>query len=177
MATLRPPVNNTDHIKGDLNAPATLVEFGDYQCPYCGASHPVLKEIEKQLDDRLLFVYRHFPLSNIHAMAVPAAMAAEAAGRQGKFWAMHDLIFDNQDVLMRNDVLIFARQLGLNIARFKIDLLDKSLSLKIESDFESGVRSGVNGTPSFFINGTKHNGPSDFVSLLAAIEDSMGVNQ
>ena len=177
MATLRPPVNNNDHMKGDPKAPATLVEYGDFQCPHCAASYPVLKEIEKLLDDRLLFVYRHFPLSNIHPMAFPAAIAAEAAGRQGKFWAMHDLIFDNQDMLMSNDVLIFARQLRLRMSKFKIDLLDKSLSLKVESDFESGVRSGVNGTPSFFVNGTKHNGPSDFTSLLAVIEDSMGVDQ
>lgn len=177
MGTLRPPVNNTDHTKGDADAPVTLVEFGDYQCPHCAASYPVLKEIEKLLDNRLFFVYRHFPLTNIHPMAFPAAIAAEAAANQGQFWAMHDLIFENQDVLMRNDVLIFARQLELNMSKFKMDLIDKSLSLKVESDFESGVRSGVNGTPSFFVNGRKYNGPSDLVSLLSAIQESMGVDR
>jgi protein-disulfide isomerase len=148
----------------------TLVEYGDYQCPHCGAAHPVVKEIINAFGKKLRFAYRHFPLSNVHELAVPAAIAAEAAGRQHKFWEMHDTIFENQQQLSPSALLRFGREIGLNMAVFEQDIRDGSLAEKVESDFESGVRSGVNGTPSFFINGYKYNGSYDYISMFSTIE-------
>ena len=171
MQRLTPPVNKNDHVQGPSNAPITLVEFGDFQCPHCGAVYPVVKQIQKKLGKKLRFVFRHFPLSNAHPFALPAAIAAEAAGRQHKFWEMHDILFEQQDRLSRSAIIEFAIEIGSNIPAFKIDLLDQSLVEKVESDFESGVRSGVNGTPSFYINGYKYNGSYDYPSLLSGIEE------
>lgn len=172
MARLTPPVNKNDHIQGLPNAPIVMVEYGDYQCPHCGAAHPVVKRIQKKLGSNMAFVFRNFPLSNIHPLAKPAAKAAEAAGRQNKFWQMHDMIYEHQLQLSGPAILKFAEDLGLNSVQLKNDLADNSLLVKIESDFESGIRSGVNGTPSFFINDYKHNGGYDFDSLYRALEQS-----
>lgn len=172
MAKLTPPVNKNDHVLGSPHAAILLVEYGDYQCPHCVAAHPIVKKIQKKLDNNLGFVFRNFPLSNIHVWAIPAAKAAEAAGRQNKFWQMHDMIFEHQILPGEHAFLKFAEELGLNSIQFKRDFADKSLLEKIESDFESGIRSGVNGTPSFFINGNKYNGGYDFDSLYWAIEEN-----
>jgi protein-disulfide isomerase len=153
-----------------LGAPIELVEYGDYQCPHCGAAYPVTKELINTYGDDMAFVFRHFPLTQIHPMAFPAALAAEAAGRQRQFWGMHDLIFENQLQLSENALLEFARTLHLNMTVFRQDLQDPALGEKIEAHFESGVRSGVNGTPSFFINGVKYNGSHDYNSLAGTIE-------
>jgi protein-disulfide isomerase len=169
-AHLRPPVNRNDHIKGPHDAVVELVEYGDYQCPHCGAAHPVVKSVEDAFHGKLKFVYRHFPLMEIHPMAVPAAIAAEAADLQGKFWKMHDMIFENQAILSIPALVEFARVLDLNIPAFERDMQDRSLLEKVEADFESGMRSGVNGTPSFFINGEKYNGSYDFIALSGAID-------
>jgi protein-disulfide isomerase len=173
MNKLTPPVNQNDHVTGSAQAIITLVEFGDYQCPHCGRAHPVVKEIQKNFRDQLRFVFRHFPLSNVHEYALPAAIAAEAAGRQHKFWQMHDIIFEQQDQLSEVALIEFAAILRLNMPTFERDLQDKALEEKVEADFESGVRSGVNGTPSFFINGIKYNGPFDYASLSNVIEDAI----
>ncbi|HTQ29369.1 MAG TPA: thioredoxin domain-containing protein [Puia sp.] len=173
MSKLTPPVNKNDHTQGPASAPLTLVEYGDYQCPHCGAAYPILKRIEHEYAGRLRFVFRNFPLSNVHEFALPAALAAEAAGKQQRFWEMHDLLFQHQDELSRMAIQEFAMVLRLNIPVFKMDLQDKALEEKIESDFESGVRSGVNGTPSFFINGTKYNGAYDQRSLSKAIAEHL----
>jgi protein-disulfide isomerase len=170
MAKLTPPVNKNDHVQGSAYAAILLVEYGDYQCPHCGAAHPVVKEIQKRLGKNLSFVFRNFPLSNIHELAIPAAKAAEAAGRQNRFWQMHDMIYEHQIQLSEYALLKFAEGLRLNNIQFKRDFADKSLLEKIESDFESGMRSGVNGTPSFFINSYKYNGGYDFASLYGALE-------
>ena len=173
MSKLIPPVNEHDHILGPRNAAITLVEYGDYQCPHCGAAHPIVKEIRSNFSKNLRFVFRHFPLTNVHELAFPSALAAEAAGRQGRFWEMHDMIFEHQPELSEYALLEFARLIGLNMATFKMDLQDQAVADKVESDFESGVRSGVNGTPSFFINGHKHNGAYDYASLVTAIEEKL----
>src|ERR1700730_2531393 len=173
MSKLVPPLNENDHVQGPKNAAITLVEFGDYQCPHCGAAHPIIKAIQKHFGKKLKFAFRNFPLTNVHELAFPAALAAEAAGRQHKFWEMHDLIYDRQDELSEEALLEFASELGLNIANFKMNILDQALADKVEADFESGVRSGVNGTPSFFINGYKHNGGYDYTSLSTAIEEKL----
>jgi protein-disulfide isomerase len=150
-----------------------LVEFGDYQCPHCAAAQPVIREIKKKFGRDLKFVFRHFPLSNAHPLALPAAIAAEAAARQKKFWPMHELIFENQAVLSEYALLEIAKELGLNMTQFKMDLQDASIPEKIEQHFESGVRSGVNGTPTFFINGVRHSGGYDYASLFRGIEMAM----
>jgi protein-disulfide isomerase len=172
MAQLTPPVNKNDHIQGSPDAAILLVEYGDYQCPHCGAAHPIVKEIQKRFGKDISFVFRNFPLSNIHELAIPAAKAAEAAGRQNKFWQMHDMIYEHQLQLSESALLKFAKELRLNSIQLQRDMLDKSVLEKIKSDFESGMRSGVNGTPSFFINGYKYNGSYDFISLYSALEEN-----
>jgi len=177
MARLIPPVNDNDHIRGPKNAPIELVEYGDYQCPHCGAAHPVVISIEEAFSKNLRFIFRHFPLSEVHPFAQPAAMAAEAAGMQGNFWEMHDMIFENQSHLSERALIIFAETLKLNMHKFAIDFRSGQIVDKVESDFESGIRSGVNGTPSFFINGIKYNGIYDFRSMAEAIERSASARQ
>ena|ERR1700751_3524633 len=155
---LKPPVDNNDHIHGSDNAPIELVEYGDYQCSYCGKAYPIIKGIQQKLENKLKFVFRNFPLSEMHPDAFNAAVAAEAATFQGKFWEMHDIIFENQKRLSSIDLFSYAIRIGLNINQFQDDINNEVLSKKVENDIESGVLSGVNGTPSFYINGQKYNG-------------------
>ncbi len=160
MPKLTQPINKDDHIQGPANARITLVEYGDFQCPYCGMAYPIIKNIQAEFGKKLRFVFRHFPLPDAHPMALPAAIASEAAARQQRFWEMHDMIYERQSALSSYAFAEFATELDLNI---KI----------VESHFESGIRSGVNGTPSFYINGYKYNGSNDYDSLYIAIEESM----
>jgi protein-disulfide isomerase len=152
MTKLRIPVNANDHILGDSTAPVTLVEYGDYQCPSCGFAYPLIKRLMKQFYGELRFVFRNFPLQEAHPFAMMAALAAEAAALQNKFWEMHNIIFENQGDIDDNSLLHYADILNLNLAKFTHDWQSQSLILKIEKDIENGVRSGVNGTPTFFIN-------------------------
>jgi protein-disulfide isomerase len=170
QARLALPVGPTDHIDGRPDAAVTLVEYGDYQCPVCGAAYPIVNRVREVLADRLRFVYRHFPLSQIHPYAFHAAEAAEAAGAQGKFWEMHDMLFENQQALTDRDLLRYAAALDLDVERFASDISSGAFAEKIREDFLGGVKSGVNGTPTFFINGVRHDGPWDGNSLLEAIE-------
>jgi protein-disulfide isomerase len=158
-ARLTPPVSQRDHILGPSRAPLTLVEYGDFECPHCGAAFPVVKEIGKRLGDRLQFVYRHFPLTQVHPHAELAAEAAEAAGAQERFWEMHDLLFENQQSLDDRNLLLLAESLDLDMERFTSELLEHAHHARVREDFMSGVRSGVNGTPTFFINGLRYDGP------------------
>ncbi len=158
MTQLTPSVNSNDNIYGNPAAPIELVEYGDYECPYCGRAYPIVKNIKQQLGNELKFVFRNFPLKKIHPHAVLAAVATEAAGLQGRFWDMHDMVFEHQDALDEERIRGFAQQLGLNSRRFEQDLQLKSLADKVDQDFESGLRSGVNKTPTFFINGKKYEG-------------------
>lgn len=158
-----------DHILGPRNAPVTLVEFGDYECPHCGAAHYVLKDLMAQLGDRCRLVFRNFPLAQIHPNAQRAAEAAEAAGTQKRFWPMHDMLFEHQDVLADEALLVYADALRLDLEQFQLELLQGAHVPRVREDFLSGVRSGVNGTPTFFINGYRYNGPWDMDSLSAAI--------
>ena len=159
--SLKPSVGNADHTQGSLDASLVIVEYGDYQCPYCGEAYPVLKELMREFGDQIRFVFRNFPLSEMHLYARPAALAAEAADLQGKFWEMHDAIYENLEFLNENLPLKLAEKLGLNIPKFKADIQKPELSEKVDTDFESGIISGVNGTPSFFINGNKFNGSAE----------------
>ena len=164
------PVSDRDHVQGPATAPVTLVEYGDYECPYCGAAYPIVKRLQEHLGDRLRFVFRNFPLTTVHPHAEHAAEAAEAAGAQGKFWEMHDYLYEHQDALADQNLLEYAATVGLDVERFIREMEGGVHTDRVRADFMSGVRSGVNGTPTFYINGQRHNGPYDFESLLAAIE-------
>jgi protein-disulfide isomerase len=155
MSKLKPAVNAKDHHLGNVNATITLVEYGDFQCPHCKHAHPLIKQLLKERSNNLHFVFRNFPLSEVHPQAYTAAITAEAAGKQDKFWEMHNLIFENQDRLDTKFLLSLAENIGLNMKQFAKDFKSEELQNKIETDFESGIRSGVNGTPTFFINGSK----------------------
>jgi protein-disulfide isomerase len=155
---LTPPVSARDHAAGPDDAPVTLVEYGDYECPHCGRAHPVVKAVQRELEGQLRFVFRNFPLAEAHPHALLAAQAAEAAGAQGRFWEMHDMIFEHQDALEPQDIVGYAELIGLDIAQFERDLEAGTYAKKVRDDFRSGVRSGVNGTPTFFVNGERYDG-------------------
>jgi protein-disulfide isomerase len=167
---LTPPVSARDHAQGPAGAPITLVEFGDYQCPYCGDAYPVVKRLQKALGKKLRFVFRNFPLTQAHPYALVAAEAAEAAALQGKFWEMHDLIYENQSQLKPEMLPIWAAQTGLDVEKFGKDFRKGDGSIRIKEDRVSGITSGVNGTPCFFINGARYDDVPDFETLLAALE-------
>ncbi len=173
MARLSLPVSERDHIQGNPKAPLTLVEYGDYECPYCGAAYPVVKQVQDRLRDQLRFVFRNFPLSQIHHHAQSAAEAAEAAGGQGTFWEMHDTLYEHQDALDYLDLVQYAADLGLDMSKFELDMTAHAYAERVREDFLSGVRSGVNGTPTFFINGRRHDGNYDFTGLLAALQEAL----
>jgi len=159
--SLKPAVSNTDHAQGNLNADLVIVEYGDYQCPYCGAAYPVLKKLMNQFGSKIKFVFRNFPLSEMHEYARTAALAAEAAALQNKFWEMHDAIYENQRNLNEHLLLELAKELKLDISQFKSDMGSSELKDKVDEDFASGIVSGVNGTPSFYINGKKFEGTAE----------------
>ena len=169
------PVSPTrDHIRGPVNAPVTLVEYGDYECPYCGAAHVVVNELLARSGDDLRFVFRNFPLTNIHPHAELAAEAAEAAGAQGKFWEMHDILYENQQRLEVPHLMAYAEELELDTDRFATELAQHVYAQRVIEDFVSGARSGVHGTPAFYINGVRHDGSWDLPHLLAAVERAAG---
>jgi len=167
---LKVPVTADDHIQGDPDAPIILVEYGDYQCPHCGHAYPIVKRVQKHFGKRLGFVFRNFPLSEIHPYAESAAEAAEFAAVQGRFWEMHDGIFENQDTLGLPILLSLAEKTRLSAKSLEGALTSGEYAARVKKDFLGGVRSGVNGTPTFFINGHRHDGPFEFEYLVAAIE-------
>jgi len=173
-AWLTLPVGERDHAQGPADAPVTLVEYGDYECPYCGQAYPIVKQIQQRMGDRLRFVFRNFPLSTLHPHAAHAAEAAEAAGAQGKFWEMHDHLYEHQRQLDDTHLLEYATRLKLDIGRFEQDMASHAFGGRVREDFLSGVRSGVNGTPTFFINGVRHDDSWDLRTLLRAIERAEG---
>jgi protein-disulfide isomerase len=170
-AELTLPVSEErDHIQGATDAPVTFVEYGDYECPYCGAAYPIVKEVQARMGDRIRFVFRNFPITTSHPHAEQAAEAAEAAAAQGSFWEMHDYLYEHQRHLEDQDLRGYAEELGLDVERFDRELADHTHAARVREDFMSGVRSGVNGTPTFYINGERHDGSYDLETLLAAIE-------
>lgn len=172
-AKLTLPVSERDHRQGPLTAPAKLVECGDYECPYCGKAHPIVKELRRRLGDQLCFVYRHFPLSQVHPYAERAAEAAEAAGAQGKFWQMHDTLYEHQQALDDVHLVRYAAALQLDTDRFRLELAQHRYAGRVNEDFMSGVRSGANGTPTFFINGLRYDDSYDLATILTAIEEAI----
>ena len=173
MSKLTPAVNDKDHSHGEANATITLVEYGDYECPHCGHAYPIIKKLQERMGARLRFVFRNFPLANMHEHAMHAAEAAEAAGAQGKFWEMHDLLFENQNCLEDQSLKKYASDLNLDVVAFVHDLASHSYRERVQQDFSSGVRSGVNGTPTFFINGTRYDGSGELKDLLRAMDAAL----
>ncbi|MBK5108891.1 MAG: Na+/H+ antiporter NhaA [Anaerolineales bacterium] len=169
------PVSERDHIQGPEDAPVTLVEYGDFECPYCRQVSPVIRELRRRLGGRVRYVFRHFPIRTSHAHAQLAAEAAEAAGAQGKFWEMQETLLEHQEALELSHILEYAAQLDLDLEQFKNDLEEHTYAERVKEDFHGGIRSGVNGTPSFFINGTRYDGAWDLESLIDAVEKPLGV--
>jgi protein-disulfide isomerase len=167
--SLKPPLSDRDHIKGLPGAPIELVEYGDFECPHCGRAALVVEQLTQELGERLRFSFRHFPLSKMHPHARSAAQAAEAAGAQGKFWEMHDLLFANASALEPQNLVEYAMLLELDVARFENEMASETYAARVQEDVASGVRSGVNGTPTFFINGRRHNGAYTHESLMEGI--------
>lgn len=169
MTRLHTEISAQDHIQGPIDAPMMVVEYGDYQCPFCAAAYPAVKRLQQRLGDRLGYVFRHFPLSQLHPYAIQTSEAAEAAGAQGRFWEMHALLFENQDHFEPAALTAYARALDLDLPQFADDLAQHRFLKKIRRDFMGGARSGVNGTPSFFLNGFLYRGPFTADALFDAI--------
>ena len=150
------PVDSTDHVLGPETARVVVVEYGDFECPYCGRAYPIIKRLQSRLGDRLRFVFRHFPLTHKHPLAQQAAEAAEAADAQGQFWGMHDLLFEHQDALEEGDLYAYAGVLGLDTGRFERELVGRVHAKRVDRDVRSGQHNSVSGTPTFFINGLRH---------------------
>ena len=170
MATLKIPVTANDHVQGDITAPIVLVEYGDYECPYCGAAHPIVNALVDKFSEDMRFVFRHFPMVQMHPFAESAAEAAEFAGAHGRFWEMHDGLYEDQENLGVPLLFALAEALGLPEAGLREALMSGEYAPKVRSDFLGGVRSGVNGTPTFFINGRRHDGTWAYEDLAGAIE-------
>jgi protein-disulfide isomerase len=163
------PVGKSDHAQGPENAPVTLVEYGDYQCPYCADMNPMIKAIAKAMGSQLRFVFRHMPLLEMHPYSQHAAEAAEAAGAQGRFWEMHDAILQQQSELGSDLLHQLAIKIKLDLEQFSEDLEKRRYRPRVKRDFMGGMRSGVAGTPTFFINGKRYEGALDHASLLSAV--------
>ncbi|MFN2148208.1 MAG: Na+/H+ antiporter NhaA [Anaerolineales bacterium] len=172
---LYPSVNDRDHRRGPADAPVVFLEYGDYECPHCLQAHGIVLELQERLGDRFSYVYRHFPISASHVHAQNAAEAAEAAAVQGKFWEMHDKLFANQDALDDEALVRYAGEIGLDVERFQRELHEHAYADRVREDFQSGIRSGANGTPTFFVNGERYDGPWDVESLKEEIERPLGV--
>lgn len=171
--SLRVPVGEEDHVQGPPDAQVTLIEYGDYQCSHCATAHPTIKAVQDRFGSALRFVFRNMPLTQAHPQAQLAAEAAEAAGAQGKFWEMHDALYENQRSLGPELVRELARKIGLDMQRFEADLEEHRFRQRVRHDFMSGVRSGVNGTPTFFINGERFDGHAGEEELASALEQRL----
>lgn len=171
--SLTPAISKRDHVQGSSSAIVTLVEYGDFQCPFCGDTYPVIKKLQKKFGDQLRFCFRNFPLVRIHAFAQRAAEAAEAAGGQGKFWEMHDYLFEHQDTLDVANLGRAADSLGLDKVKFEREVAERVYSNRVQEDIRSGNESGVTGTPTNFINGRRNDGSDDFETLKDLIEEAM----
>jgi protein-disulfide isomerase len=172
MSSLTPPISGQDHTLGPSDAPVTLVEYGDYECPYCGMAYPIVSSILRRLGSSIRFAFRHFPLTRSHPHAQHAAEMAEAAAQEGKFWEMHAQLYQNQDALDDEDLIEYASRIGVDPDQAAQALVTHMYAARVRADFMSGARSGVNGTPTFFINGERHDGPWNEAALLEALQTS-----
>lgn len=169
MTQLTPPVSERDHTAGPSDARVTLVEYGDFECPVCAEADGVIREARRAFGPNLRFVFRHFPLRASHPHALGAAKAAEAAAAQGRFWDMHDRLFQRQTELDTESLERHARKLGLDLERFRIDSASRDAEIRIREDQVSGGQSGVKGTPALYINGERYDGPRDRAALIEAL--------
>jgi protein-disulfide isomerase len=169
---LTTPLGPHDHVEGADDAPLELVMYGDFQCPFCTAAQPILRRVRDRLAGRLRFAFRHFPLDEVHPDARRAAEASEAAAAQGAFWPMHDALYGNRGRLGLEDVIELARGLGLDDERVRAELAEGTHTARVEGDVASGRAAGVDGTPTFFVNGSRHHGAFDAQSLIAALQNS-----
>jgi protein-disulfide isomerase len=167
---LNPAVSDRDHIEGSAAAPVTLLEYGDFECPHCGHAYPIVEELRRRMGKKMRFAFRNFPLSEVHPHAEKAAEAAEAAGAQNRYWEMHGMLFKHQNALDTPHVTMYAADLRLDKDRFSHALSEHTFQTKVRDDFMSGVRSGVNGTPTFFINGARYDGSYELEPMLEALE-------
>ena len=170
MSELSIGVSKQDHLQGVLNAACSLVEYGDYECPSCGDVAPTIRSLQAHFGDQMSFVFRNFPLREIHPWAEAAAEVAEFAGSHGKFWEMHDLLFENQETLDEDTFHALLKRLGLAGSDLELSRSRVASKKRIDTDFVGGIRSGVNGTPTFFLNGERYDGPTDYKSLVALLE-------
>jgi len=159
------PIRSIDHVRGPEDAPYTLVEYGDYECPDCGRLYVILRDLQQEIASRLRIVFRHYPLSGVHHHAQQAAEAAEAAGAQGKFWEMHTLLFERQQDLRTKDLIRYAEELTLDVERFRDELKNQTYSERVRADFLAGVQNGVYGTPGLFLNGVRYDAAWDEETL------------
>ncbi|MBS4163685.1 Uncharacterized protein PRO82_000988 [Candidatus Protochlamydia amoebophila] len=173
MPQLSTPISEKDHILGNLNAPVVLVEYGDYQCKTCALTHPIVKQLLKEMRGQLCFAFRHFPLKNSHPLAFIASQAAEAAALQNKFWQMHECLYHHHSALSLEAFPSYAEEIQLNIKLFNENLQNPSLISYIEENFCSGLDSGVNGTPCFFINKERYDGDRSYDTLLSALKNAV----
>ena len=170
--TLTQPVSDRDHIQGDESAAVTLLMYGAYECPHCVDGNRIVKQIQGLFKEKLRFVFRHFPRTDVHPHAEAAAEVAEAAGEQNRFWEMHDTLFKNYNRLDGTHLLVYAELLGLKMKRFEQVITRRIFAQRVREDLISGIESGVRGTPTYFINGYKHSGPRDFATLVEAIKNA-----
>lgn len=174
---LKIPVNENDHHKNSLRAPVILLEYGDFECPYCAVASTVISRLLQEYRSDLCFAFRHFPLKGIHPEAEMAAVAAEAAGEQDMFWEMHNLLFAGQENLSKKSIYMLAKKIRLDMDRFQIDMERYDLLEKVRSDHQGGIQSGVQSTPSIFINGFQFEGSTSYWPLKEAIEIELGSSQ
>ena len=168
------PDSKRDHIRGVATAPISMLEYGDYECPFCAEVQPIVAEIQERLLDDLCFAFRHFPLTTVHPHSEHAAEAAEAADAQGSFWQMHEMLFQNQQALEDEDLVQYASLLGLDEVRLIREVEAGAHAERVRDDFKSGIRAGVNGTPTFFINGERYDGARGLEEMLAALTAGVG---
>jgi protein-disulfide isomerase len=173
MTQLRFPLTDADHAQGRKDAPLTLLEYGDYECPYCGAAYPIIKRIQQEIGDNLRFVFRNFPITSAHPDALAAALAAEAAALQGRFWEMHDLLFEHQDSLDAESLMSYASSLDLDLIQFKSDIKRPDVEERVTTDQYGGMRSGVRGTPGLFINGFRYDGDWSYDVLADVLSETL----
>jgi protein-disulfide isomerase len=162
-------MNDSDQMAGNRNAPVLLVAYGDYECSYCGQAYRVIKKLQESFGVRLGYIFRNFPLTEIHSYALNAAYIAEAAGLQNRFWQMHSIIFENQDTLALEELLNLAETIHVDIDNLMKDCHSHRIKNKVENDLESGILSGVNGTPTFFMNGVRYDGDHSFEAMKNAL--------
>jgi protein-disulfide isomerase len=172
VSRLRQPVTPADHIRGAPDAPVTLVEYADFQCPYCAAAHPNLQAVLRERSEVVRLVFRHFPLPNVHPYAELVAETAESAGEHGRFWPMHDWLFEHQDQLDPVHLALGAEQVGLPVDDLAGEVNSHARLDRIQRDFVSGVRSGVDATPAFFVNDIRHTGGYDVAHLLTVVDEA-----